>query len=200
VSHIARVQRAPRSKEAPNKKRPRLLRAMGRPNSPPPELLKHKVLCCHPDVNPTLVPTGWHETAILPVHRLQTYGFAFPQSGKLPRSASCSQRLRSPQLSSAAVSACEQLVLAVMADPSSSESPFSSKLVGAKACCNCADPCTSHPQEALEISHNATWIQQIQPVSLLELHVRAVGWQHFPGHQFLNLPAQSIVRSGRETL
>jgi len=51
-------------KKPPNKKRPRPLRVMGRPNSPPPELLKHKVLFCGPSVNPTIVPTCWHETAI----------------------------------------------------------------------------------------------------------------------------------------
>jgi len=39
---------------------------MGRPNSPPPELLKHKVLSCGLEVNPTIVPTGWHEMVIRP--------------------------------------------------------------------------------------------------------------------------------------
>ena len=194
MSHIARVQRAPRSKEAPNKKRPRLLRAMGRPNSPPPELLKHKVLCCHPDVNPTLVPTGWHETAILPVHRLQPKDldlihFRKAANFRVPQAAVSGSARPSYPLSSAAVSAREQ-----PRNPRSVPNRWAQKLVA-----SVQTFCMSYPQEVLEISHNATWIQQIQPVTVLELHVPR-GWQHFPGHKFLNLPAQSIVRSGRETL
>jgi len=39
-------------------------KTMGRPNSPPPELLENRVRSTHVTVNPTFVPAHWHSMAM----------------------------------------------------------------------------------------------------------------------------------------
>ena len=64
LPHPEEEQEGRRRKLAANKKRPGLLRVVGRPNSPPPELLKNKLIPNLRHVNPTFVLQEWHEAAI----------------------------------------------------------------------------------------------------------------------------------------
>jgi len=71
----ARIEIA--KKKPTNKKRPKLSRVMGRPNSPPPGLLTEKIRPIRRSVNSTFVPISWHEQAMshvaLPEPCLQRY-------------------------------------------------------------------------------------------------------------------------------
>jgi hypothetical protein len=77
-----------REKKPTNKKRPKLSRVMGRPNSPPPGLLTVKIRPIRRSVNSTFVPISWHQQAMSRVALPEPYPQRYRNRPRLARSSS----------------------------------------------------------------------------------------------------------------